>query len=407
MREGWKEYKLKELLEIKYGKDHKKLKDGKYPLFGSGGIMRYVDEYLYNDESILIPRKGTLSNLFYLNSPFSTVDTMFWTKIDKERVFPKFLYYLLKTYDLSLLDVGAAIPSLTTKALKEVLIRIPESKETQRQIASILSAYDDLIENNLKRIKLLEEQAQQTYEEWFVRFKFPGHETAEFDEESGLPVGWEIASLNDVSRINSKSLKKDFEGKIKYIDIASVSTGEINSTTSYNISDAPGRAKRIVKHGDIIWSCVRPNRKSYSVIWNPEQNLIASTGFCVITPKTLPTSYLLKYLTTDSYVAYLSNLAGGAAYPAVKAVDFKNSDVIIPEKSLIEKYDSIFKNSLELSSNLQAQNQLLKEARDILLPRLMMGIIDPSASSVDDVEWVDSDSYLKAAEERSNYKKST
>ena len=105
MREGWNNCKLGELLEIKYGKDHKKLNDGKYPLYGSGGIMRYVDQYLYDDESILIPRKGTLTNLFYLNSPFSTVDTMFWSKINKEKIFPKFLYYLLKTYDFSMVQM--------------------------------------------------------------------------------------------------------------------------------------------------------------------------------------------------------------------------------------------------------------------------------------------------------------
>lgn len=407
MREGWKKVRLNDFVWFQRGYDlpKSKFKKGNIPVYGSTSVLGYHNVSKVKAPGIITGRSGSLGVMQYSGKDFWPHNTTLWVK-DFKGNNERFAYYLLQSLDFASFNSGGAVPTLNRNVLNSFIVDVPPLK-TQRQIASILSAYDDLIENNLKRIKLLEEQAQQTYEEWFVRFKFPGHETAEFDEESGLPVGWEIASLNDVSRINSKSLKKDFEGKIKYIDIASVSTGEINSTTSYNISDAPGRAKRIVKHGDIIWSCVRPNRKSYSVIWNPEQNLIASTGFCVITPKTLPTSYLLKYLTTDSYVAYLSNLAGGAAYPAVKAVDFKNSDVIIPEKSLIEKYDSIFKNSLELSSNLQAQNQLLKEARDILLPRLMMGIIDPSASSVDDVEWVDSDSYLKAAEERSNYKKST
>ncbi|WP_179348755.1 restriction endonuclease subunit S [Winogradskyella pacifica] len=267
--------------------------------------------------------------------------------------------------------------------IKSFEIDFPEI-ETQRKIASILSGYDDLIENNLKRIKLLEEQAQQTYEEWFVRFKFPGYEDVDIDAVSGLPVGWDLKKLNEVSKINSKSLKKDFKGKIKYIDIASVSIGKIDSTTTYGFSEAPGRAKRIVQHGDIIWSCVRPNRKSHSVIWNPEDNLIASTGFCVISPKSLPTSYLLKYLTTDSFVAYLTNLAGGAAYPAVKAIDFKDADVVVPSKNLLDKFDNKFRKVLEVSNNLQNQNQHLKEARDILLPRLMSGMIDLNSLEVNE-----------------------
>lgn len=84
----WKEYKLGEVLEIKYGKDHKKLNNGTFPCLGSGGIMRFVDKSIYEQESILIPRKGTLNNIMYQNKPFWTVDTMFWSKIDQEKVFP-------------------------------------------------------------------------------------------------------------------------------------------------------------------------------------------------------------------------------------------------------------------------------------------------------------------------------
>src|SRR5690554_790013 len=245
---------------------------------------------------------------------------------------------------------------------------------TQRKIASILSAYDDLIENNLKRIQLLEEQAQLTYEEWFVRFKFPGHEEVEFVD--GLPEGWEEKELNEIASVNAKSINKSFSGDIFYIDIKSVSPNNIDFKTKYNIKDAPGRAKRIVKHGDIIWSCVRPNRKSHAIIWEPKKNWIASTGFCVISPNEVPTSYLYQFLTTETFVGYLTNLAGGAAYPAVKAEHFKKAKVIIPTKELVLKYDSYFSKSINIIWSLKEQNQLLKEARDILLPRLMSGMID-------------------------------
>jgi type I restriction enzyme S subunit len=124
----WKEYELSKLLDLKYGKDHKHLNDGSYPLFGSGGIMRYVEKYIHEEESILIPRKGTLSNLFYVNKPFWSVDTMFWSKINREKVLPKFLYYSLKTHNLAELNVGSAVPSLTIELLNKVIVSIPNQK---------------------------------------------------------------------------------------------------------------------------------------------------------------------------------------------------------------------------------------------------------------------------------------
>lgn len=306
-------------------------------------------------------------------------------KTNPEIADPRFVYYCLSKddfFDFMMAGAnGTKMPRGNKQSIPQYKLELPPLT-TQRKIASILSAYDDLIENNLKRIKLLEEKAQLTYEEWFVRMKFPGHETTPINEESGLPEGWELKKLSSISHINKRSIRKGFEGVIKYIDIASVSRDSINSTTEYQYNLAPGRAKRIVSHGDIIWSCVRPNRRSHSVIWNPEENLIASTGFCVITPSTLPTSYLYRFLTTDEFVAYLTNRAGGAAYPAVKSIDFEEADIVVPSQDILKRYDEHFRNVFGLVWNLQRQNQLLKEARDILLPRLMTGMIDVESIDV-------------------------
>jgi len=164
----WKTYKLSELVEVKYGKDHKHLPNGEIPVYGSGGIMRYAETHLYDKESILIPRKGTLSNLFYLNKPFWSVDTMFYTKI-KAGVHGKYLYYLLKSMDLASMNVGSAVPSLTTEVLNKVEINLPNI-ETQTEIASILSSLDDKIELNLQMNQTLEAMAQAIFKEWFVNF---------------------------------------------------------------------------------------------------------------------------------------------------------------------------------------------------------------------------------------------
>jgi len=380
MREGWESYKLKDLLEIKYGKDHKKLKDGKYPLYGSGGIMRYVDEYLYNDESILIPRKGTLSNLFYLNTPFSTVDTMFWSKIDKEKVFPKFLYYLLKTYDLSLLDVGAAIPSLTTKILKEVSVRIPESQETQRKIASILSAYDDLIENNLKRIKLLEEQAQQTYEEWFVRFKFPEYEDVEIDEVSGLPFGWKKTTLDElVSLQQGFALNKKSNHHIskKKTGFPLLKIGDLfNGTETLFVKETIPK-QFLVNRNEIIYS--RTGQVGHAFMGR--KGVIYNNCFRVSANNKIERLLLYYFLISPSIVETAKSLATGSAQPDLNHGAFKSIQINLPPVDIQKKFSVPMEKNLELIYNLLNQNQLLKEARDILLPRMMMGMIDPSTSS--------------------------
>ena len=151
----WKECKLSDVLEIKYGKDHKKLADGNIPLYGSGGIMRYVDSFLYDKESILIPRKGTLTNLFYIDEPFWTVDTIFWSKINTEKVSGKFLFSFLKTMDLSNLNVGSAVPSLTTKVLNEIKLLLPSLSE-QKQFNEYADSAWEKMAKNKEQIKTLE-----------------------------------------------------------------------------------------------------------------------------------------------------------------------------------------------------------------------------------------------------------
>ena len=129
-------YKLGELVQIKYGKDHKKLEDGNIPVYGTGGLMRKVNDFLYSGESVLIPRKGSLNHVMFVTDKFWTVDTMFWTKIDNKKVLPKYLYYCLSKLDLSALNVGSAVPSLTVKILNEINLEIP-SLDSQRKVIAV------------------------------------------------------------------------------------------------------------------------------------------------------------------------------------------------------------------------------------------------------------------------------
>ena len=119
-----KEGLLGELISIKYGKDHKKLSDGQYPVYGSGGIMRYVDQFLYDQESVLIPRKGSLNNVMYVNEPFWSVDTMFYTEMKRPNI-AKYIFIFLSSQNLESLNAGSAVPSMTTDILNAMKILIP------------------------------------------------------------------------------------------------------------------------------------------------------------------------------------------------------------------------------------------------------------------------------------------
>lgn len=151
--EGWKVVKLEELAEVKYGKDHKKLNDGNIPVYGSGGIMRYADQSLYNGESVLIPRKGTLSNIMYVNEAFWSVDTMFYTVLKIEN-YAKFLYYRLKQLDFENMNVGSAVPSMTTAVLNALYTLVPDP-DILKVFEKELTAFYIRVEANKDEIQSL------------------------------------------------------------------------------------------------------------------------------------------------------------------------------------------------------------------------------------------------------------
>lgn len=142
-----KEYKLSEILKIKNGRDYKDLKKGAYPVYGSGGLMCTVDQFLYDSPSVLLPRKGTLSNIQFANTPFWTVDTLYYTEIDTCLANPLYLYYYLKQLDLTRLDSGTGVPSMTFDSYYNIKVNLPEIDE-QIAIGRLLASLDDKIQLN-------------------------------------------------------------------------------------------------------------------------------------------------------------------------------------------------------------------------------------------------------------------
>ena len=152
---AWEQGRLSDLITVKYGKDHKKLADGAYPVFGSGGIMRYVERPLYTGESVLIPRKGTLNNVMYVNEPFWSVDTMFFTEMKIPNV-AKFVFHFVKSKDLASMNAGSAVPSMTTDILNALELAIPSADRLAEFESVVAPMYQTMQVNNRESEKLAE-----------------------------------------------------------------------------------------------------------------------------------------------------------------------------------------------------------------------------------------------------------
>lgn len=152
---SWQLGRLSNLITVRYGKDHKKLADGIYPVYGSGGIMRYVEKPLYDKESVLIPRKGTLNNVMYVNKPFWSVDTMFFTEMKLPNV-AKFVFHFVKSKNLASLNAGSAVPSMTTDILNAMELSIPDADTFYKFENIVAPLYQAMQQNTQESSKLAE-----------------------------------------------------------------------------------------------------------------------------------------------------------------------------------------------------------------------------------------------------------
>ncbi len=390
---------LNELGSVNRGKSRHRPRDaeflygGPYPFIQTADVKHsqlYITSYsqtysekglaqskLWPTGTLCITIAANIADTAILSFPACFPDSVIGFIPDPEKADVNYIKYLFDAFlkkRYMKFTQGVAQDNLSQGKLLSIKFPVP-NLTIQKKAASILSTYDDLIENNRRRIELLEESARLLYQEWFVRLRFPGYENTRII--NGVPEGWKIVKLADLSLINKSNVSNGFKGCIEYIDISSVVCGSITSSTSMDYSEAPSRAKRKIEHGDIIWSCVRPNRKSFAIIWNPSNKTIVSTGFAVISPSDLELSPFLYFsLTTQNYVDYLEKVATGVAYPAVKPCDFENSLILFPTKKLISQFSEIAVPVFEITHNLRTQNQKLAEARDLLLPRLMSGEIE-------------------------------
>lgn len=395
---SWQELSLDQLGEVARGRSRHRPRDaahlygGPYPFVQTGDVKKanlYLKEFeqTYSEaglaQSKLWPA-GTLCITIAANIAETAIlgidacfpDSVIGFTADPVRADTRFIKYLFDSHlklKFRSFTQGAAQDNLSQEKLLSIKFLVPELR-IQKRIADILSAYDDLIENNRRRIALLEDAARMLYREWFVHFRFPGHEHVKIID--GLPDGWERRTLGEVAATNRESYgAKELPAEIDYIDISSVARGRIDVKTRMAAADAPGRARRKVRDGDVIWSNVRPNLRAYALILDPDDLDVVSTGFTVLSASSVPFTWLYMSVTTDCFVGHLVNHATGAGYPAVRPDDFGRAEMALPPKPLLDHFHAAVEPHFRLTKKLDQQNQKLAQARDLLLPRLMSGEI--------------------------------
>ena len=331
------------------------------------GLLKVSEEHVKRlsrhqvyEGNLIVARKGDVRKCAYITASengWMTGSDCLKVVLDESKCYPKFIYYQLRSEHigrwLEKVSIGATMPSLNTGLLSGIEMVLPPI-EIQKQIAGILSAYDDLIENNQKQIKLLEEAAQRLYKEWFVDLHFPGHENTKIVD--GVPEGWSRGLLKELISVNyGKDHKKaPDDGNIPVY-------GSGGLMRKCNKSLFSGEAVLIPRKGSLN-----------NIMYVDETFWTVDTMFYATMKQ--PHTAIFVYFFVKVFDMYSMNI--GAAVPSMTTKILDAMDVVIPDKEILEKFDKCAKTYFNKIKTLQGQNERLKTARNLLLPKLMNGKVE-------------------------------
>lgn len=384
-------YKLGDIVTLLNGRAYlmPELQDsGKYRILRVGNLSGGNDSWYYSDMELDENKYCENGDLLYAwacnfgphiwREEKVIYHYHIWKIVEnKEKVDRTYLYYyLLHQTPFYLGGVnGATMVHITKKNMEKKTVYIPSSLNVQHRIASILSTYDSLIENNTKRIRLLEKMAENLYKEWFVRFRFPGHENVEM--ENGLPKGWKRGTLRDIVEFqNGFAFKSDTfcnDGKFSIVTIKNVQAEGFYGSNTDKVAEIPQRMPSYCKlvQGDILLSLTGNIGRVCRVQGNGYllnqrvaklKSLFPFYNYCLF-----KSDYIFQSLNVISYGTAQLNLS------PVKALKIR---VNIPSKENIEHFEHKVGPMFNKIDNLQHQNSLLARQRDLLLPRLMSGKLE-------------------------------
>ena len=373
------EYKFAELFKWTSGKPISP-SAGSIPVYGSNGIIGYTDIAKYENKIILGRVGAYCGSVAYCPSEFNATDNTLITTCDTSKILYYFAYYLLKLYNLNSFAGGAAQPLITQSILKRLKCDIPDL-EAQRRIASILSAYDNLIENNNRRIRLLEQMAENLYKEWFVRFRFPGHEKVEM--ENGLPKGWKYVKIGDVCETigggtPSTAKPEYWDGDIKW-----VTPTDITSKNSLPLLKVEGRITEegLKKSSTKLlppYTILMTSRASIGFFGIAPFEVCTNQGFISIIPQKDNLRMYMLYMLKSMKEKIIAN-ANGSTFLEISKGRFRKMKTLLPKDSILDSFEKKTMTIFNKIMNLEQQNQLLTRQRDLLLPRLMSGKIAVNA----------------------------
>ncbi|MFZ2899863.1 MAG: restriction endonuclease subunit S [Saprospiraceae bacterium] len=297
--------------------------------------------------------------------------------VNPEKAIPEFVYYFFSSEEgrrsIEAKSITSGVPHINLGILKSTEIPLPPLP-TQHRIASILSAYDDLIENNLKRIKLLEEAAQNIYREWFVHFRYPGHERVRRGAD-GLPEGWRRGKLSDIAYLKKKTVKPtEFESFTRYVGLEHIPRQSI-TLKDWGTTDDINSDKLFFEKLDILFGKIRPY--FHKVVVAPF-NGVTSTDTYVVQSKTQEAySFLMMVLSSTHFVEYsYVTCKEGSKMPRADWGMMEKYPITVAPQKLLKEFNDIVAALLRHTFQLVEMNVFLKEARDILLPRLMNRTIE-------------------------------
>ncbi|GGA77266.1 hypothetical protein GCM10011369_18910 [Neiella marina] len=350
-------HKLGELVTFHYGKSLPKSKrvDGQFPVMSSAGVTGFHNDFLVKGPGLIVGRKGSIGTVYYEERDFFPIDTCFYLTVNDPSVLDlRYLYYLLSLSNLKDLNSDAAVPGLNRDIAYLQTIQIPD-KNAQLSCVSLLDKYDYLITNNNRRIAILVEMAQSLYREWFVNFRYPGHENQTLiDSALGpIPEGWEVKTLRGVLELAyGKALKKaDRKG-------GPVSVyGSGGNVGSHEVSITQGPCIIVGRKGNVG-----------KVFWVDSDCWPIDTVFYVKSP--LSKYFLYQNLRLQKF--YNSD----AAVPGLNRDSAYSNNILVPPDGLLDNFDECAKSLFDMRYRLERSNNLLKMQRDLLLPKLISGQIE-------------------------------
>lgn len=333
---------------------------------------------------------ATIGKMCMTDRPSFTNQQINSIVVDRDKYDNTFLYYLLctKVEQIKSIAGGAATPIVNKTSFSNVQVKVPPLT-TQHKIASILSAYDDLIENNTRRIQILEAMAQMLYREWFVNFRFPGHEQVKMvkSDLGRIPEGWEVKNLPDLcSRVidGTHDSPKPVEEGYPLVTGRHIINGFIDFTRCYFISSE--EHKKVMKRskperGDIIFSNIGTLGSTTIVDQKFEFSI---KNVALFKPaKDLYSKYLYLYFSLTENLASMVKKASGTSQKFFSLQFLRELSLSVPGDDIFSMFDRIVGPIIEQRSLLNNKNTNLRRTRDLLLPKLISGEIDVEALDID------------------------